>query len=61
LSLLAVSIAAQGIWGGAAGIIVSVSVGIILITYTIATSVEQRCFAEKVRVCMIDASRPVFS
>ena len=35
LSLLAVSIAAQGIWGGPAGIIVSVSTGIILIVYTV--------------------------
>ena len=60
LSLLAVSIAAQGIWGGPAGIIVSVSIGIILISYTVATSVHQRHFAEKVRVYMIDKCRPTF-
>jgi hypothetical protein len=61
LSLLAVSIAAQGIWGGPAGIIVSVSIGIILISYTVTTSVHQRHFAEKVRVYMIDKCRPNFA
>ena len=60
LSLLAVSIAAQGIWGGAAGIIVSVSVGIILITYSVADSVHQRHFAEKIRVYTIEKCYPVF-
>ena len=61
LSLLAVSIAAQGIWGGPAGIIVSVSIGIILISYTVATSAHQRQFAEKIRVYMIDKCRPTFA
>lgn len=61
LSLLAVSIAAQGIWGGAAGIIVSVSIGIIMITYSVADSVHQRHFAEKVRVYTIQKYYPQFS
>lgn len=61
LSLLVVSIAAQGIWGGPAGIIVSVSCGIILISYAVGQSVHQRHFAEKVRVYMIDKSCPRFS
>lgn len=61
LSLLAVSIAAQGIWGGAAGIIVSVSIGIIMITYSVADSVHQRHFAEKVRVYTIEKCYPAFS
>ena len=61
LSLLAVSIAAQGVWGGPAGIIVSVSVGIILISYTVGQSVHQRHFAERVRVYMIDKCRPTFA
>jgi len=60
LSLLAVSIAAQGIYGGFAGIIVSVSIGIIFISYSVATSVHQRHFAEKIRVYMIDKCRPTF-
>lgn len=60
LSLLTVSIAAQGIWGGAAGIIVSVSVGIIIITYSVADLVHQRHFAEEVRVYTIEKCYPSF-
>lgn len=60
LSLLAVSIAAQGIWGGTAGLIVSISTGIILISYALADTVHQRKFSEKIRVYMIDKCRPVF-
>ena len=61
LSLLAVSIAAQGIWGGAAGIIVSVSVGIIMITYSVADAVHQRHFAEKIQIYTIEKCYPSFS
>lgn len=61
LSLLAVSIAAQGIWGGAAGIIVSVSVGIIMISYSVVDSVHQRHFSEKVRVYTIEKCYPYFA
>lgn len=58
LSLLAVSIAAQGIWGGPAGIIVSVSVGIILISYSVIDTTHKRRFAEKVRVYTIEKCYP---
>ena len=61
LSLLAVSIAPQGIWGGAAGIIVSVSVGIIMITYSVADAVHQRHFAEKIQIYTIEKCYPSFS
>lgn len=61
LSLLAVSIAAQGVWGGAAGIIVSVSIGIVLITYSATDSVHQRHFAEKIRIYTIEKCYPTFS
>lgn len=61
LSLLAVSIAAQGIWGGAAGIIVSVSIGIIMITYSVVDAVHQRHFAEKIRIYTIEKCYPSFS
>ena len=60
LTLLAVSIAAQGIWGGPAGIIVSVSIGIIFITYSLAETVHTRKFSEKVRIYMIDKCRPAY-
>lgn len=61
LSLLAVSIAVQGTWGGPAGIIVSMSIGIIMVSYTVIDSVQQRQFAEKIRVYTIDKCRPTFS
>ena len=61
LSLLAVSIAAQGIWGGYAGIIVSTSIGLIFITSAVLDSVNQRHFAEKLRVYTIEKCYPTFS
>lgn len=60
LSLLAVSIAVQGIFGGPTGIIVSVSTGIIFITYTITDAVHQRHYSEKLRIYMIDKCKPSF-
>lgn len=59
LSLLAVSIIAQMIWGGAAGIIVSTSIGLIFITYSVATSVYQHRLADKIRVYAIEKSFPL--
>ena len=61
LSLLAVSIATQGIFGGPAGIIVSVSTGIIFVTYTITDAVHQRHYSEKLRIYMIDKCKPSFA
>lgn len=61
LSLLVVSIVAQGILGGCAGIVVSASVGIVCIAYSVADSVHQRGFSEKIRVYIIDKCYPVFS
>ncbi|GHV51345.1 hypothetical protein FACS1894216_05220 [Synergistales bacterium] len=46
---------------GPAGIIVSVSISIIYISYAVVQSVHQREFAEKVRVYMIDKCRPAFA
>lgn len=61
LSLLAVSIVAQGVWGGHAGIIVSISIGIICIAYSLGTAAHQRCFSEKIQIYMIDKCKPVFA
>lgn len=61
LSLLAVSIAAQGFWGGPAGMIVSVSTGIIFITYAISDAVHQRHYSEKLQIYMIDKCKPNFA
>lgn len=61
LSLLVVSITAQGIFGGPSGIIVSVGVGVIFVTYTIADTVHQRNYSEKLRVYMIEKCKPIFA
>lgn len=61
LSILALSIAAQGVYGGFAGIIVSTGAGLILVTYSIADSVHQRKFSEKIRVYTIEKYAPYFA
>jgi hypothetical protein len=58
--LLSVSIIAQGAIGGPAGLIVSVSFGLIFISYAIGKSIHQRRFEEKLRGYTIENSRPVF-
>lgn len=60
LSLLAVSIVAQGIWGGAAGIIVSISIGIIIISYSVINSVHNKKIAESIREYSIEKCYPAF-
>ena len=61
LSILAVSIAAQEIWGGAAGIIVSVGAGIILVSCSAVDFAHQRHVAEKIRVYAIENYYPSFA
>ena len=59
ISLLALSIAAQGIWGGPAGLIVSISSGIILITVNIATTVHQRKLSDAIKIYTIEKAEPL--
>lgn len=61
LSVLAVSIAAQGIWRGSAGIIVSISAGIVMITYSVVDSIHQRQFADRIRIYTINKCFPAFT
>ena len=49
ISVLCVSIIAQGIYGGYAGIIVSTSIGVIYFGYNITKMIAQREIAEKLR------------
>ena len=60
LSVLAVSIAAQGVFGGAAGIIVATAAGLITVTYSAADAVHQRKFAERIRIYTIEQYAPYF-
>lgn len=59
LSVLAVSVIAQGIYGGAAGIIVSTSFGLIYMAYNVAETVHQRKMAERIREYTIEQYRPL--
>lgn len=59
ISLLALSIAAQGIWGGPAGLIVSISSGIILITVNLATTVHQRKVSDAIKIYTIEKAEPL--
>ena len=58
LLTLTISIIAQGIWGGAAGVIVSTSIGLICISYTLATTVHDRKLTEAIEVFIINKSMP---
>jgi len=60
LSLLAVLIVTQGIWGGSVGLIVSISIGIIFITYSVSNIVHQRKVSEEIRTYAINKYKPSF-
>lgn len=60
LSLLAISIAVQGLYGGHAGTIVSISIGVILVIYTIGTTAHHRKFEDRLRIYTIEKCKPVF-
>ncbi|MBO4897678.1 MAG: hypothetical protein J5590_05215 [Clostridia bacterium] len=59
LSVLAVSIIAQGVYGGVAGIIVSTTIGVIYIAYNVKTTLHNKRIAEKIREYTIEQYKPV--
>ncbi len=59
LSVLAVSVIAQGIYGGPAGIIVSTTIGLIYMAYNVTETVHQRKMAERIREYTIEQYRPL--
>ena len=59
LSLLAVSIVAQGIWGGPAGLIVSISSGIIIVAKQLFDASQSRIKTDELREYMIEKSKPL--
>lgn len=61
LSLLAMSIVAQGVWGGAAGMIVSISIGVIIVSYSALDSIYQRNLTERIRKYTIEQCYPAFA
>ncbi len=58
-SVLAVSMIAQSIFGGIAGIVVSTSIGLICFGYGVVKTVHSRNFEEKMRVYTIEQYRRI--
>lgn len=59
LSVLAVSVIAQGVYGGPAGIIVSTTIGLIYMTYNVAETIHQRKVADRIREYTIEQYKPL--
>jgi|GEM_PF-809869 len=60
LTVLFVSIVAQGVWGGPAGIVVSTSIGLIFISYMTIQTVHNRIISEKIQLYTINKCCPSY-
>lgn len=60
LTTLFISIAAQGKWGGKAGMIVSTSIGLAVISYRSIESINMRKLAEDIQIYTINKSYPIY-
>lgn len=60
LTVLFVSIVAQGIWGGHAGVIVSTSIGLVVVSYKCIQSVHMKKTAEKIQLYTINKCCPIY-
>jgi len=58
-SVLLISIVAQGIYGGHVGIIVSLSIGVLVLTYKVIESQHNKKVGEKIRIYMIQKCQPI--
>ena len=55
---LGLSIAAQGIWGGYAGIIVSISGAVIIVSANLIMSIHDKNVRERIAVYLVDLHMP---
>lgn len=60
LTVLFVSIVAQGIWGGYAGVIVSTSIGLIVVSYKGVQTVHMKMITEKIQLYTINKCCPIY-
>lgn len=60
ISLLVLSITVQGIWGGPAGIIVSVISGVVITGYTVNKTLHDKKVSEKLTIYTIELCCPIF-
>lgn len=58
LAVLTLSIVAQGVWGGPAGVVVSVTIGVIMTGYNVNQIVNDRKIRERVAEYLIELSYP---
>ena len=61
LSVLALSLAVQSLFGGVAGIIVSVGVGVVCILYSFGENLHQREISEKIQQLLIEKCKPIIA
>ena len=60
-TILLISIVSQGIWGGHVGIIVSISIGFIVLTYKVIDNQRNKRIGEQVRIYMIQKCEPLLT
>lgn len=60
LSTLAISLVAQGMFGGVAGVVAGASIGVLCISYTLVTTLHDRKLNEALEVFIINKSMPRF-
>jgi hypothetical protein len=58
--VLAIAIAAQGLWGGEAGIIASTSIALIFLAYKLGMSIHEKQMVESIRIYTIEKTCPNF-
>ena len=60
ISTLAVVLTVQKIIGGNSGIIVSISIGVVYVAYSLINTAHERVFADKLQTFIIEQSRPSY-
>lgn len=60
-TVLILSLVAQYIWGGFAGIVVSISIGVVVLVYKFRESKHQKYLSEQIRMYTIEKYQPVYS
>lgn len=60
LTILFASIVAQGIWGGHAGLIVSTSAGLFVVSYKCVQTVHMKVISEKIHIYTINKCCPIY-
>ena len=60
ITTLALAIIAQGLWGGHAGMIVSIGIGVIVLVYKFTDSKYQKQLSEKIRIYTIEKCLPAY-